>query len=219
MKNIKGRAIVKVNLDLKNSFTFSNGTKIRLERDVENLNRRETQAVNAVIVSSDYIPVGSDLLIHHNSTHEVNRIFDRKLENESDGFKYFSLPETDCFLYREPGKTEYKPCNGIATALRIYEPYTGSMEGVSHKLVRNKLFITSGKLKNKVCDVLKAADYEIIYQGDDDREARVIRIRHYENEFNEREEIIAVDNYLTKFVLKGDLLVGLNSKDAQKFVK
>jgi hypothetical protein len=219
MKNIKGRAIVKINLDLKNSFTFSNGTKIRLERDVENLNRRETQAVNAVVVASDYIPTGSDLLIHHNSTHEVNRIFDRKLENIEDGFKYFSLPENDCFLYREPGSTEYKPCNGIATALRIYEPYTGSMEGVPHKLVKNKLFITSGKLKNKVCDVLKASDYEIVYQGDDGREAKVIRLRHYGKEFNEREEIIAVDNYLTKFVLNGDLLIGLNSMDAQKFVK
>lgn len=219
MKNIKGRVIIKINLDYKNSFTFSDGTKIRLERDVENLNRRETQAVNAIVVASDHIPEGSDLLIHHNSTHDVNRIFDSNLEKNNGEFKFFSLPENDCFLYREKGKKEYKPCRNIATALRIYQPYHGSMEGVPHKLVKNKLFITSGEFKNKVCDVLKASDYEIVYQGDDGREARVIRLRHYENEYNEREEIIAVDNYLTKFVLSGDLLVGLNSTNAQKFIK
>jgi len=219
MKHVKGRAVIKVDLERKNSHTFNDGTKIRLERGVENLNRRETQSVNAIIVSSENIPSGYEVLIHHNSTHEVNRIFDNEnagiLVSDSD-IKLFSIPESDCFLYRKDSSEGYTPCHGYATALRIFKPYSASMVGVPPVIIKNKLYITSGELKGKVCDVLKASDYEIIYQGDDDREQRIIRLRHFEKEYNEREEVICIDNITTKLVEKGELLIGLTPEDAIK---
>jgi len=72
------------------------------------------------------------------------------------------------------------------------------------------LYLTSGEYANKVAHTLKACDYEIIFQGDDGREKRVVRCRHYEDEMNEREELIAIDDYLTEQVNDGELLVGLS---------
>jgi hypothetical protein len=46
-------------------------------------------------------------------------------------------------------------------------------------------------------------------------EERVIRCRHFEDEWNEREEIVGVDEYLTEQVNKGELLIGI-SEDKSK---
>ena len=50
LKNIKDKVIVSIDTELKNSYKLTENVTIQLERNVENLNKRETQAVNAVIV-------------------------------------------------------------------------------------------------------------------------------------------------------------------------
>ena len=75
LKAPEGRIIIKCNLEYKNEVAF-NGTKIRLERQFNNLNRRETEPVNAWVVDGCGIPKDAEILIHHNSTHDSYRIFD-----------------------------------------------------------------------------------------------------------------------------------------------
>src|SRR6478609_5110390 len=118
LKAPQGRVIVSVNVEGKNSNTFSDGTKISLERNNNNLNRREVAPVNAIALSSDYIPEGSEVLISHNAVHDVNRLFNFTAlsgESEASEIKYYSLPDSECFVYREQGQTEWTACKGYAT--------------------------------------------------------------------------------------------------------
>ena len=218
IKPVFGRVIVAVNIEEKNSHTFSDGSKIRLERDYNNLNRREVSPVNAIVVSSNYMPPKSKVLIGHNAVHDVNRLFNYdKLSGQSEGgeVKYYSLLESECFLYKEEGDTEWQPCKGYATALRIYKPYTGFLHGIEPTVIPNKLFITSGEFKNKAVATLKSCDYEVVYQGDGGKEERKIRIRHFEQETeHEREEITAIDHDLTAKINSGEYHIGLSKSDA-----
>ncbi len=218
IKNVSGKAIVSVDLEGKNTHKFEDGTTIRLERGYNNLNFRQVNPVNAVIVSHDTLPKGTKVLIHHNSIHDVGRIFNfKELSGEeiADTVKYFSIPEEDCFLYLDPETKEYKPCKNYATALRLFQPYEGTLEGVPPTLINNYLYITSGEYNGKVCKVLKSSDYQIVYQGEDGKEKNTIRIRHYENQYHEREEIIAIHHEMTKQVQNGKLLIGLTENDAK----
>ena len=218
IKNLSDKAIVSIDLEGKNSHTFEDGTTIRLERAYNNLNFRQVNPVNAVIVSHNTLPKGTKVLIHHNSIHDVGRIFDFKPlsgDDIADTKKYFSIPESDCFLYLDEATKEYKPCNGYATALRVFKPYEGTLKNISPSLIPEYLYITSGELNGKVCKTVKASDYQIVYQGEDGREKNVIRVRHYENEYNEREEIIAIHHEMTTLVQQKKLLVGLTENDAK----
>lgn len=212
MKHTEGRVLIEIDLSLKNSHTFDDGTKIILERDVENLNKRETMPVNAVVVSGEDLPTGAQVLIHHNSIHDTNKVFISRETKVS----YYSIPLLECYLWREDISKEWKPIKGFETALRVYEPYEGTLEGMQPTKIKDILYITSGKLKGKVVHTLKASDYEIVYQGDNGKEERKIRVRHFAGEENEREEIIAIDKYLTKKVKNSLLLVGLSSNNAKK---
>ena len=221
LKAPSNRVIIKIDLESKNSHTFQDGTKIRLERGFDNFNMRHVKPVNATVIDAKYIPEGSDVLIHHNSTHDTHRLFNYlpPTEDASTNMKYFSIPEAECFFWRKDKEDSWKPLNNFVTALRIFKPYTGSFSGIDPELIKDTLYITSGEFCNKVCKVVKAADYEIIYQGDDGVEKNLIRTRHYENEHNDREEIIAVDHNLTEMVHNGELLIGYNKKDAKKWQK
>lgn len=78
----------------------------------------------------------------------------------------------------------------------------------------------SGEFKEKVCKTLSHSDYTVIFQGDDGREKRIIRCRHFENEDdNEREEIIAVMTGLTNEIKKGNLYIGLTESDCKPLIK
>lgn len=217
LKHIEGRVVCSVDLEGKNWHTFADGTKIRLEREYNEFNRRITQPVNGTVISAEHIPEGSEILIHHNALHEVNRVYDYKRlsgEDVASDVKYYSLPETDCFAWRDKDG-ELKPMKNFAFALRVYEPYKGVLQGILPKIVPNVLYITTGELTGLVCHVLKAADYEIIYQGQSGREERIIRCRYFPDEINEREEIVAISNSLTKKVNDGSLIIGLSVSDAK----
>jgi hypothetical protein len=214
----KGRVIIKVDLESKNFHTFADGTKIKLERQYDNFNMRYVKPVNAIVVNGEGITEGADILIHHNATHDTYRIFNYQppTKDASSDVKYYSIPEQECFLWKEKGCSTWNTLHNYVTALRIFKPYIGVMAGIEPIQIKNKLYITSGELKGNVCDTVRSADYQIIYQGDDGKEESVIRLRHYENEDNSREEIIAIDHDLTNLVEKGEYLVGVTIKDAKK---
>ena len=218
LKAPKNRVIIQIDLESKNTHTFSDGTKIRLERQYDNFNMRYVKPVNATVIDGAGIPEGSDILIHHNATHDTYRIFNYRpptLEASSE-VRIFSIPQEECFLFKEKGSNEWKTLNNFITGLRVFQPYKGLIQGIEHTVIKNKIYITSGHLKGKVCDTVKSADYQIIFQGEDGQEESIIRLRHWEEEENSREEIIAIDHISTDLVKKGDLYVGITVTDAKK---
>jgi len=214
IKHPEGRVVISIDLEAKNSHTFSSGEKIYIGRQFNNLNRRETEPVNAYVISASDIPYGSEILIHPNAINDSNKIFNFN-ENISD-VKYYSIPENQCYFWKTAD--DWQPLKGFVTGLRVFEEYRGALVGVNHTQIKNVLYITSGHLRGKVVHTLKACDYEMIFMGSNGVEQRVIRCRHFENEINEREEIIAVDEYLTKRIVGEDLLVGISFSDAKSII-
>jgi hypothetical protein len=217
LKHTHGRVVVKVDMNYKDSHRFEDGTEIKLVRRVNNFDRKHTEPVNAIVMSSENIPEGAEILIHHNSLTDENRIFNYKPLSGSDiasDIKYFSIPELQAYIWKMPDG-DWQPIKGFATGLRVFEPYKGFIQGIPPKKLNNILYITSGEYKGQCVMTLKASDYEVIFQ-DNGRERRIIRLRHFENEpEHEREEIILVHHNFTKKVNKGELLIGLTPSDAK----
>lgn len=217
LKHVEGRVIVVVNTQIKNFHTFSHGETIRLERAYNNFNRRQTEPVNAFVISSEDIPKGSEILIHHNALHETNRITDFKpLSGEQSGdIKYYSLTLDDCFAWRG-NKVEWKPLTNFEFGLRVFRPYQGTLHGIEPALIKDALYVTTGNLKGSVVNTLKAADYQVVFQGDDGREKNLIRFRHSEDENFVREEVVCINHEMTEQVNEGNLLIGIEVKNAKQ---
>jgi hypothetical protein len=217
LKAPSNKVIIKVDLESKNSHTFKDGTKIKLERVYDNFNMRYVKPVNAEVVDATDIPVGSEILIHHNSTHDTYKIFNyqKPTAEASSDMQYFSIPIEECFMWRSQKGSTWNPLNNFITGLRIFEPYTGFLQGVEPTLVKNKIYVTSGELTGNVVGTVISSDYEIIYQNDDGTEGKIIRLRYYP-EGNDRNEVISVEHELTEKVVNGDLLIGYNISDAKK---
>jgi hypothetical protein len=219
LKHVEGRIIASVDLQYKNWHTFSSGLKIRRERQYNELNRRITEPVNAIVIDAENIPVGSEILFHPNEIHDSNRIFNNeKLSGDetASSVKYYSLNEGQCFIWRENSESAWKPIKGFATGLRVFNPYFGAIQGILPEQIKNVLYITSGEYAGQICHTLKACDYEIIFQDSNGREGRIIRLRHYEGEYHDREEIIMVRHDLTNKLNNGELLIGLSPSDCKK---
>lgn len=238
LKAPKGRIIVTVDLESKNTHTFEDGTKIRLERQYDNFNMRYVRPVNATVVSAENVPEGAEILIHHNATHDTYKIFNFQppTKESSSDIKYFSVPLEECFLWRKDSFT-WNTMEGFVTALRIFEPYNGILHGVEPKLIKNRLYVTSGDLKGKVVQTVRAADYEIIFNNQKGIEERIIRVRHSgasyfidkegdlvkinmlgDGKQHEREEVLFVDLPTTKKIKNGEILVGISISDCKKIV-
>jgi len=218
MKSVEGKVIVSVDHEKKNSYTFENGLTIRMERDWNNLNRRETQPVNAIVIDGEGLKEGSEILIHPNMTHDSYKIFNHtRLSGNVEGsdVKYYSIPIDQCYAWYDE---DWKPLKNFDFALRVFRPYEGTLEGIEPKLVEDMLYVTTGEFAGKIVQTLKACDYEIVFQGKENREERLIRFRHFPDEDNEREEVIAVREDLTKLLKKRKLLVGLTPTDAKSIV-
>lgn len=218
MKSVEGKVIVSVDHEKKNSYTFENGLTIRMERDWNNLNRRETQPVNAIVIDGEGLKEGSEILIHPNMTHDSYKIFNHtRLSGNVEGsdVKYYSIPIDQCYAWYDE---DWKPLKNFDFALRVFRPYEGTLEGIEPKLVEDMLYVTTGEFDGKIVQTLKACDYEIVFQGKENREERLIRFRHFPDEDNEREEVIAVREDLTKLLKKRKLLVGLTPTDAKSIV-
>jgi hypothetical protein len=217
MKHAEKRIVIKADKDGKNWHTFSDGRKIRLEREYENLDKKHTSQVLGEVISGEDVPRGAMILFHHNAMHPVNQIFNHgQLSGEelASGIEVFSISETECYLWKMPGEKEWNPIKGFAIAFNVYEPYMGKIENILPKKIKNVLYIASGELKGKVCYCLHASGLPIIFNNENGIEETIIRVRHFEGEeLNEREEIIAVDLNLTKKVKKRELLIGNTPKD------
>lgn len=217
LKATQGRVVIKIDTQFKNNVAF-NGTTIRLERQFNNLNRRETEPVNAIVVDAENIPTGAEVLVHHNSCSDTNRIFgaEKLLQGDvSPDIKYFSIKDNECFLWRNSGE-EWQPCTIFATALRVFKPYTGVLENIPHTKIKDTLYVTSGELKGKVVATTKASDYCIVFNDEKGVEHSVIRFRPFGDIENEREEeAIAVLDELTLKVNKKELFLGINEKDCK----
>jgi hypothetical protein len=120
-------------------------------------------------------------------------------------------------MWRTEKGSTWNALNNFITGLRIFEPYTGILEGVKPTLIKNKIYVTSGELTGNVVGTVISSDYEIIYQDDDGREGKIIRLRYYP-EGNDRNEVISVEHDMTQKVINGDLLIGYNISDAAKLV-
>lgn len=216
LNRVDGKVIVAVDLESKNSHRFSDGTTIRLERQWNNLNKRETHPVNAIAISGDGVKEGSEILIHPNMTHDAYRIFDYEPfsgKSEASDVKYYSIPVEQCYAWLD-GDT-WKPLYGFDFALRVYTPYEGKLEGIEPSIIKDVLYVTTGEFTGKVIHTLKSSDYEIIFQNVDGREGRIIRFRHFPDHDNEREEVIAINDSLTRLVKNKKLLVGLTPTNAK----
>ena len=219
LKAPENRVIIKVDLESKNSHTFKDGTKIKLERVYDNFNMRYVKPVNAEVVNAKDIPVGSEILIHHNATHDTYKIFNyqRPTAEASSNMQYFSIPIDECFMWRGKKGSTWNALNNFITGLRLFEPYIGFLEGIEPTLVKNKIYVTSGELEGNVVGTVISSDYEIIYQDDDGTEGKIIRLRYYP-EGNDRNEVISIEHELTNKVKNGELLVGYNTSDAKKLI-
>jgi hypothetical protein len=217
LKAPNNRVIIKVDLESKNSHTFKDGTKIKLERVYDNFNMRYVKPVNAEVVDAKDIPTGAEILIHHNATHDTYKIFNyqRPTTEASSDIQYFSIPIEECFMWREGKGSIWNALNNFVTALRIFKPYKGMLQGIEPEVMNNKLYITSGELKGRAVNTVISSDYEIIYQNDDGTEGRIIRLRYYPDG-NDRNEIIAINDNMTELIENGDLLVGYNKSDAKQ---
>ena len=211
------RVIIKVDLESKNSHTFKDGTKIKLERQYDNFNMRYVKPVNAEVVNAKDIPEGAEILIHHNATHDTYKIFNyqRPTAEASSDVQYFSIPIEECFMWRTEKGSTWNALNNFITGLRIFEPYNGFLQGIDPSLIKNKIYVTSGELAGNVVGTVISSDYEIIYQNDDGTEGKIIRLRYYP-EGNDRNEVISAEHEYTERVKSGDLLVGYSISDAKK---
>lgn len=218
LKHLPGRVVVKVNVESKNQHRLTESLTIRRERQYNNFNRRETEPVNCVVISSEYVPTGAEILVGHNALHETNKILDYTPlcgAAESSDIRYYSLPEDDCFAWRNPETGRMEPMKGYQFGLRIFEPYDGIIGGIAPTLVKDKLYVTTGDLAGQVVGVLTASDYQIVFQGVDNREDTLIRFRHSDTEELEREEVIYIDHEATGKVKSGEFIVGYEIKDAK----
>lgn len=212
------RIFIRCNLAYKDSHTFDNGDTISLQRKFNNFNRRYTQSTNAIVVNSDIIPIGAEVLIHHNGCHDTYQIFDYKgLDGEflSGNERYYSIPETECYAWRV-GDGQWNPAPGFEFGLRIFKPYTGTLSGILPKHIKNKLLVTSGEYCGKVVITKGACDYEVIFQDKNGREGRLIRLRHFIEPENIREEICAIDYETTEKINSGEYLVGISPEYAKQ---
>lgn len=218
LKHVQGRVVVSIDIEYKNQVKFENGTRIRLERQYNNLNRRETEPVNAIVIDAENIPIGAEILIHPNEIHDVNKIFDYQQlsgnEIASD-IKYYSINENQCFAWRT-GVKDWQPTKNFDFALRVFKPYLGVLEGIEPTLIKDTLYVTTGELKGNVVKTVKASDYEIIYQENTGKEKRLIRFRPNGDEQSQREpEAIAIMQEYTKKVNNGEYIIGINISDAK----
>jgi hypothetical protein len=219
LTHVENRIIVSIDHDRKNWHQIEGGPKIRIERRFDNFNERYTKPVNAIVVSSEDISEGTEVIVHHTAIHETNLVNNYKpLSGKDEGseIKYYSISENEVFAWFNESTESWQPTKGYDFALRIYEAYKGILEGIEPTLIKQALWITTGEYKNKACVVLQASDYQLIFQGRNDTEVNIIRLRSEDRPKEQREsEIVAIHNNYTEKILRGDLIVGLTKSDAK----
>jgi hypothetical protein len=220
LKYVDGRIITKVDITQKNGYTFEDGTVIELVRNVDNFDRKYTQQVLGVVMSAENIPKDALVLFHHNSVHETYEVLNHSQLSGSEiasGIKIYSIMERDCFFWKMPNEDEWHPTQHYETALRVFQPYNGLLNGIEPKLIKNCLYVTSGEMKGQIVQTVEAADYCITFRDPTTgRDKEIIRFRPFGIEEEQREpEAVAILSELTKKAKQGKLLIGLTKSDAK----
>lgn len=212
LSHVKGRIIVKIDMQSKNSWQFESGLRLRYERGFNNFNRNYTQPVNCFVIDAEDIPKGAQILIHPNAIHDTYRIFNYK--GDVGNIQYYSIYPEQCFAWYD-GK-EWLPLKPYDFALRVFKPYEGILENIEPTLLKDTLYVTTGELKGNVVKTIKASDYQIVFQDLNGRENNLIRFRPFGDPATKREEeAIAILHDLTEQVNNGKLLIGLTIGDAK----
>lgn len=220
LRHTKGRVVVAVDLEGKNSWRFADGTEIRYERQVDNFNRRQTEPVNARVISGEGIKEGAEILVHHNAPCDVNLVTNHSQlsgEEIAANVRIYSIPEDQCFAWLD-GDT-WRPLPPYETALRVYKPYEGLIEGIEPTQLKNTLYCTSGELKGLVLKTVTAADYVIVFQGRNGQEEQILRWRPFGDDKGREEEAMAILHEETELVKQGKLLIGLDKSTAKKITE
>lgn len=216
LKASEGRIVVQVNVESKNFHTFSDGTKIRLERKYNNFNLRYVNPCNGTILAAEHVPVGSQILFQYNAIQETFRVYNYKplsgKEIASD-IHYYSIPSEMAYAYLDGD--EWKPIKPYAFGLRVFRPYSGILQGIEPTQLKDTLYVYTGELSGKIVKTVKAADYCIVYQDTNGREGNIIVFKHYEDEDSDTEEVMCILDELTEQLHDGKLTVGLSKTDAK----
>jgi hypothetical protein len=215
------RVLIAVDLKYKDRVLLGeSGVVLERPRDYDNLNHRETKISQGWVVNSDYLPIGSEVLVSHNSFHDTNRLFGLDIEIELLNIGVYAVPKMETYCYKY-GSKKWNACEGFLLGMKLFEPYNGIIEGIEPKEIKRTLFVTSDcKLKHKVVDTVNAAVLPIVFNDEDFNEIIINRIRHFPNESdNVREEVLCINQEKTKKVLKGELLIGNNKSDCKKYQK
>ena len=216
MKHLKDKVIVKIGTKQKETLDWVGGTTLKIEKG-HDFNLRQDLASMGFMISSDYIPQGSRVLLHHLSSQISYEVADEDIltdEERKEGYKIFSIPEDNVFCFRLEGETEWQPAKNYLITLRMYQPYLGALVGIDPIRINGRLWVLKGgdlfeeeftDLSGTCCIVTDHSDYEIIFHDTDNKEYRILRTRN--------REISAIDHYLTEKVNKGEILLGLNEND------
>lgn len=227
LKHVENRIVVSVDMEGKNSHTFADGTEIRLERKYDNFDLKYVNPTNATVVSAENIPEGAEILLHHNSTHDTNRIFNYTSLSGAviaSNIRHFAIPETEAFAWYDKESKSWQPIPGFDFALRVFKPYVGFLQGIAPTLIKDCLYVTTGEYKGLVCRTLRACDYTIIFQDINGREGQVIRFRSKDVIGDDKKvaremEIVAIDHFLTAHMREGNLLAGITISDAKPVIQ
>lgn len=212
LKHVEGRIVVKIDREGKNSHRFQNGTTIRRERVFNNLNFRETSPVNAIVISSENIPEGVEILVDYHSVHDSNKIFDYK--NKSSQIDYYSIKCNDCYLWRN--ENDWQPLPPYDLALRVFKKYDQIISWMKPEKMDNVLYVTTGEYKGKIVQTLLGCDYECVFQDTNGREGNRIRFLPFgDPSVNKEEEAIAIRQDLMEELEQEKLLIGYNLEDCK----
>ncbi len=208
LKATLGNVLTQIDCDRKNWHVFSDGTRIRLERVSETGDRKYTEPVQGIVLDAEKIPLGAEVLVHHNANHPSYEIYNStQLSGNNPDIKIFSIPATMVYLYKI-GDGEWLPCEKFCITERIFEPYKGFLTGIEPKQIPNKLYVKTGQYAGRAMMTLKFCDYELVFH-ENGRERRLIRSRDNDT------ELIAIDEGLTEQINNGEVLVGLTPRTAK----
>lgn len=203
------RVVIKVDIEQKNSYRFGNGQVLVMFKNTNQMDRRYYAPVSGIVISAEEIPIGSEVLVEHNSCEPTNEIFEYKDDNSD--IKYFSVPELEVYVWRRtempyyekhdlvdiyvglvpktilpystnPIISEWHPTKYYAIAERVYEPYTGIFHGIKPSVIKNTLLIKTGELKGKIVHIVKNGQYEIIYQDTNGKPNQILVTFHVEDQ-------------------------------------
>lgn len=207
LKKIMGNVLVKMDTKQKEKYNLGNGKVLYWERGYE-FNRRLDYPSMAIIIDGEGLPIGGEILVHHNSTEPSYEVFNEDFltdEEKREGYKILSLPKDMCFCYKKNG--EWLPYDNFLITLRVFKPYTGRLYGLEPAVVKNRMYCVKGEWEGQVLVTLVNCDYEIIWHDTENREQRLIRTRH--------REVLATDEGLLEKIQKGELLVGFSPKNCK----